>query len=251
MKGGKVVPTGYYLDELAVPAQALVAAGFDVVVATPTGSKPVMDAHSNTVKLFGDDELALKRALDWVNTYPSMLCPRALKSVVEEGLENYAGVYVPGGHAPMNDLMQDEHLGIILRHCHKNAKPTALLCHGPIAIVAAMENAKEFRAALIAGDKARAQEAAKGWCYAGYRMTVFSDPEEQWAEENFLKGEVEFSVQQALALGGGKVEVGGFFEPVVVKNAELITGQNPPADHKLAELLIEALGGAVKREHAA
>ena len=65
-------------------------------------------------------------------------------------------VFVPGGQAPVVDLMQDAELGEILRHVHAKSKPAALLCHGPIAVVAAMPCAREFRAALIAGDKPRA-----------------------------------------------------------------------------------------------
>src|SRR3546814_1427802 len=74
---------------------------------------------------------------------------------------------------------QDPDLGEILRHFHARAKPTALLCHGPIAVTAAMPHAREFRAALIAGDAAKAAEWARGWQYAGYRMTVFSATEEK------------------------------------------------------------------------
>ena len=52
----------------------------------------------------------------------------------------------------MIDLMQDPDLGEVLRHFHAEAKPTALLCHGPIAVTAAMPKAKAFRQALVQGD---------------------------------------------------------------------------------------------------
>ena len=58
--------------------------------------------------------------------------------------DGYAGVFVPGGQAPVVDLMQDPDVGEILRHFHQHSKPTALLCHGPIAVVAAMPHAREF-----------------------------------------------------------------------------------------------------------
>jgi hypothetical protein len=59
LKGGKVVPTGYFLDELAVPAQYLIANGYEVVVATPDGNTPAMDAKSNHVSLFRNDHTDL------------------------------------------------------------------------------------------------------------------------------------------------------------------------------------------------
>ena len=49
------------------------------------------------------------------------------------------------------------------RHFHANKKPTAFLCHGPIAMIAAMRNAREFGAALIAGDTTSASELDKDW----------------------------------------------------------------------------------------
>jgi putative intracellular protease/amidase len=41
---------------------------------------------------------------------------------------------VPGGHAPMQDLLADPALGRLLRAFHAEGKTTALVCHGPIAL---------------------------------------------------------------------------------------------------------------------
>ena len=71
---------------------------------------------------------------------------------------------------------------------HGTAKPTALLCHGPIAIASAIPKAQEFRAALVAGRPEEARRLAEGWQYAGYRMTIFSNDEEHYAEEHYMGG---------------------------------------------------------------
>jgi putative intracellular protease/amidase len=167
---------------------------------------------------------------------------RTLRSVIEEGLDNYAAVLVPGGQAPVVDLMQDPDLGVILRHFHERKKPTALLCHGPIATVAAMPHAREFRAALIAGDTGKAIEWGKGWQYAGYRMTVFSETEEKVIEDNILHAKLYFNMPDALQAAGGKVNNTKVdFEPNVIEDRELITGQNPRSDHLIGEKLVQAL----------
>jgi putative intracellular protease/amidase len=167
---------------------------------------------------------------------------RTLRSVIEEGLNNYTAVFVPGGQAPVVDLMQDREMGEILSHFHDRAKPTALLCHGPIALVAAMPHAREFRAALIAGDEEKAKEWAKGWQYAGYRMTIFSASEEKWVENDILHAKMYFNMPQALSVAGGDVSTGTVdFEPNVIVERELITGQNPRTDHPIAAKLVEAL----------
>ncbi len=143
---------------------------------------------------------------------------RTLRSVIDEGLENFIGVFVPGGQAPVVDLMQDPEVGEILRYFHIRQKPTAMLCHGPIATVAAMPAAREFRAALMAGDRARAAELAKGWQYAGYNMTIFSNSEEKWVENEILQAKMCFHVVDALEAGGNVITAAVDFAPNAIED---------------------------------
>jgi putative intracellular protease/amidase len=242
LKDGRTEAMGYYLNELAIPAQAAVDAGYEIVLATPTGEQPVVDQHSLAADHFGGSEDALQKALDFVATNSGMQNPRSIRSVINEGLDQYVGVFVPGGHPPMVDLMQDPDLGEVLRHFHEQSKPTALLCHGPIAVTAALPRAREFRQALVDGNMEAAKSAAEGWQYTGYRMTIFSNDEEHYVEENVMGGsKVPFYVASALEIAGGKVETKGVFEAHAVEDRELITGQNPPSDHRVADLLVKAL----------
>ncbi|WP_232495731.1 DJ-1/PfpI family protein [Novosphingobium kaempferiae] len=234
--------TGQYLNETVVPAMAVIEAGYEVVLATPNGTKPHIDEASDAVAHFENDEAAYARAKDFWANDPAMNDVRTLRSVIDGGLDQYAGVFVPGGQAPVVDLMQDADMGEILRHFHERAKPTALLCHGPIAVVAAMPNAPEFRAALIAGDAVKAAELAKGWQYAGYRMTVFSATEEKVVEDYILHAKMHFDMPTALGAAGGEVLTNPVdFEPNVIVDRELITGQNPRSDHPISARFVEAL----------
>jgi putative intracellular protease/amidase len=230
--------------------QAALDAGYQMVLATPNGTKPVMDPQSVVAAHFGGSEGAVRKALDFVSNHPAMQNPRSFRSVIEGGLENYAGFYVPGGHPPMIDLMQDPDLGAILRHAHSTAKPTALLCHGPIAMMAALPKAKEFRAALVAGRSEEARRLAEGWQYAGYRMTIFSNDEEHYAEEHYMGGgKVPFYVNDALKIAGGNVSITdkGIFQPFLVEDRELITGQNPPSDREMSVRFVKALDRATSQ----
>lgn len=250
LKDGRQEHIGYYLNELFIPVQAALDAGYQMVLATPNGTKPVMDPASATTAHFGGSEVVLRKALDFANTHPAMQSPRSLRSVIEEGLDKYVGFYVPGGHPPMVDLMQDPGLGEILRHAHSTATTTALLCHGPIAATAAMPKAKEFRAALVAGKPEEAKKLAEGWQYAGYRMTVFSNDEEHWAEEHLMGGgKAPFYVNDALKIAGGDVSISdkGIFHSFLIEDRELITGQNPPTDHAMAERFVKALDRATAK----
>jgi putative intracellular protease/amidase len=245
IQGGGTGPTGQYLNETVVPAMAVIDAGYEVVLATPNGTQPYIDPPSDSAAHFDGDEKAYRRARDFFDKDPSMTNVRTLRAIVDEGLDQYAAVFVPGGQGPVVDLMQDAELGKILRYFHERKKITALLCHGPIATLATLPDAKGYRAALIAGDKAKVAELGKGWQYAGYKMTVFTASEEIPIEEQFLHGKIYFTMPDALGAAGADVSRSAVdFEPYVVEDRELITGQNPRSDHPIAAKLIAALDRA-------
>jgi putative intracellular protease/amidase len=111
-----------------------------------------------------------------------------------------------------------------------------------------MPKSKEFRQAMVDGDAQAATAAAADWQYGGYQMTVFSDDEEIWAEENILDGEkVPFYPADALTAAGGNVETQAAFESHAVQDRELITGQNPYSDTAFTDLFIQALNRASSR----
>src|SRR5262249_44727784 len=251
VQGGGTGPTGNYLNETVVPAMAFVAAGYDLVLATPNGTKPHIDEGFGSVGRFVGEPAPYSRGKAFWTNDPAMNQVRTLRSVINDGLDGYASVFVPGGQAPVVDLMQDPDAGEILRHFHEHSKLTALLCHGPIALISAMPHAREFRAALIAGDENKAKEWAKGWQYAGYKMTIFSASEEKWVENDILHAKMYFNMPYALTTAGGQVTTGSVdFAPNVVVDRELITGQNPRSDHAIAAKLIEALADREKKAAA-
>lgn len=245
LRGGGSATIGQYLNETVVPTLALIDAGYDVVLATPDGTKPIIDAVSDTVDHFGGNQASYDRARTFFADAPEMNAVQTLRAVIEGGLDQFAGVFVPGGHAPAVDLMQDADAGTILRHFHAAGKPTALLCHGPVAVLAALPEAAAYRAALAAGDTEKATALGQDWIYAGYGMTVFSASEEKIAEQQLLGGALLFDMERALRTAGGNVSVTVTnFATNVVVDRELITGQNPASDHQLAAALVDALDRA-------
>jgi putative intracellular protease/amidase len=141
----------------------------------------------------------------------------------------------------MEDLLDDPDAGIVMRHFHETSKPTAVLCHGPISLLSALPDSKAFVAALAAGDVTGAQAKAKGWIYAGYKMTIFSTAEEQQREPLEIHGKVLFYPDFALKTAGGDVSVLAPWQSYVLHDRELISGQNPFSDQALLKLLLPAL----------
>src|SRR5215471_6655029 len=103
VQGGGTGPTGNYLNETVVPAMALSEAGYDLVIATPNGSKPHIDEASDSAVHFGGDQTAYSRAKAFWANDPSMNQVCTLRSVIKDGLDGYDALFVPGGQAPVVD----------------------------------------------------------------------------------------------------------------------------------------------------
>lgn len=244
LRDGKTYQTGYYLNEFVVPYRKLVEAGYEPVIANPNGDQPVMDANSNNAMFFGGDDAARAEALKYAESIEQLKRPKTLASVVAEGTEGYAGLFIPGGHAPMADLTTDKNLGKILVSFHSTGRPTGIICHGPIVLLSALPDPDAFVQSLIVND-GKANSLAQGWPYAGYRLTVFSTGEEQALEgPNGLGGYVQFYPVNALAEAGAHVDSVANWHSNVIVDRELVTGQQPMSAPAFAEALVEKLNAS-------
>lgn len=248
LKDGKVYTgAGYYLNELTVPVRALMKEGYEITFANPKGNTPQLDLHSAVPDFFGGSEAKLQDYLKFRDSLTGLKNPTPISDVVAAGLDQYDAVFVPGGHGPMIDLLDDPDAGTVMRHFHKMSKPTAVLCHGPISLLSALPTSKEFVAALAAGDVVGARAKAQGWIYSGYKMTIFSTPEEQQREPMEIGGKVLFYPDFALQTAGGDVSVIAPWKSYVIQDRELISGQNPFSDEALLKLLLPALNAKKQR----
>ncbi|CAH1385261.1 type 1 glutamine amidotransferase domain-containing protein [Candidatus Nitrotoga sp. M5] len=241
LQDGKTYPTGYYLNELTVPVRKLIDREYEVVFANPAGNAVAMDKRSDSADHFGNDRGVYESYRKFHDGLTGLKRPEKLSALIEKGLDRYAAVFFPGGHAPMVDLIQDADVAIVLNHFHRAGKPTAFICHGPIALVSTVKDPKAFVLALEKGLMQEASQLASGWPYAGYKMTIFSTAEEQVAEATGLGGKVRFYPDAALIAAGGKVELAKPWSPHVVKDRELITGQNPGSVGLFSEALVNAV----------
>jgi len=241
LRDGKTYTTGYYLNEFVVPYRKIVEAGFEPVIANPNGDLPAMDANSNNKMFFSGDDAARAEALKYAEGIEQLKHPKTLASVVAEGTRDYVGLFIPGGHAPMADLLKDRTLGKILLSFHETKRPTGIICHGPIALLSALPDPDAFVASMIAGD-GKASSLTKGWPYAGYRATIFSTGEEQALEgPNGLGGYVQYYPVNALAEAGARVESIANWHSNVVVDRELITGQQPMSAPEFGDVLVANL----------
>ncbi|MNV24951.1 Molecular chaperone Hsp31 and glyoxalase 3 [compost metagenome] len=243
LKDGKVFATGFYLNELLQPVKMLLDAGHSITFATPNGRVPTVDKTSIDKMYFNNDEVVLetyKHLLDQLKlTVPDQSAVISLARVEQIGYAHFDAVYIPGGHAPMQDLLHSRSLGRLLMDFHAHGKTTALVCHGPIALLSTLPDAQNFTRQL---QTAKPVNASADWIYAGYKMTVISNKEEEAAKGLLNGGEMKFYPQTALEKAGGLYSSNTEnWTPNVVVDRELITGQNPASATEVGKVLLGRL----------
>lgn len=242
LKDGKVFSTGFYLNELMQPVKLLLDAGHTVTFATPTGKAPTLDRSSDDKMYFNNDVAALqthKALLEQLKiTSPGESPVISLSRVEQVGYEHFDAIYIPGGHAPMQDLLHSQALGKLLNSFHQQGKTTALVCHGPIALLSTLTDPTAFTRQLETGKAT----TANNWTYAGYTFTVISNQEEEIAKGLLNGGAMKFYPQTALEKAGGVFSSNTApWASHVVVDRELVTGQNPASALAVGKTLVDRL----------
>ncbi|KAJ5467297.1 ThiJ/PfpI [Penicillium sp. IBT 31633x] len=224
---GKVVdqPSGFFLHELAKPLHKILAAGHEVTFASPKGLPPAPDPNSESLLAFASnfyERQQENQLIERMKRENGFNTPRPFHTISDDELTSFAAVFIPGGHAPLRDLGADADLGRILRYFHEENKPTAVICHGPYALLSTK----------LAGDGS--------FVYEGYNITSWSDAEEKMMEK-LWGGEVE-KVESALR-NEGAVMVEGVAEKAggTTLHRELVSGGNPLAANSLGDRFVRMI----------
>lgn len=209
-------PTGFWAEELAESHRVLRAAGHVVDVATPGGVRPTVDAASLD-ESGGVDPADSERFRAYLESIDGELSS-PLK-LAEVSVSDYDALYLPGGHGPMTDLVDDAEAGRLLKEADAQGKIIGALCHGVAALLSARDEDGSF-------------------AFAGRSMTGFSNAEE------LLGGTGEkspFFVETRLREEGAKITPAAPWSSEVVVDGNLITGQNPQSSVATAEQVVRAL----------
>lgn len=216
MKDGSEHPTGYWAEELVVSHQTLTEAGNTVHIATPGGKKPTVDQVSLAAESAGGEDRA-QGFRDYLEKIDSELAHPLVLADVD--LAAYDAVVMPGGHGPMADLYKDADLGRLLVAANRDGKVIAPFCHGPAGLLSATDDDGAF-------------------AFKGRRLTVFTNEEELGGGtgEN-----TPWLVEDALKEKGAVIENGAAWSSNVVRDGNLITGQNPQSSEDVAKEVLAAL----------
>ena len=205
--------TGFWLEEFAAPYYVFKDAGADVTLASPKGGQPPLDpksdapdAQTDATRRFKDDPAA-QAVL--ANTQP-------LSSVSGDGFD---AVFYPGGHGPLWDLAGDAASIALIESMAAAGKTVSAVCHAPGVL--------------------RGVHAKDGSLLVkGRKVTGFANTEEEAAQ---LTKVVPFLVEDMLVQSGGDYSKGPDWQPHVVIDGKLITGQNPASSEAVAHAVLKQL----------
>lgn len=205
--------TGLWLEEFAAPYYIFKDAGMKVTLASPKGGQVPLDpkshdpsAETEMIKRFNQDpeaQQALADTLPLENIHPDV----------------YDALFYPGGHGPLWDLAEDRASILCIETMYDQNKPVAAVCHGPGV----------FRHAHRNDGKPLVQ---------GKRVTGFANSEEEAVQ---LTNIVPFLVEDELKKCGGQYSKGPDWQPYVVVDGHLVTGQNPASSEDAAKAMMRML----------
>lgn len=205
--------TGFWLEEFAAPYYVFLDAGATLTLASPQGGQPPLDpksddpdAQTDATRRFRQDAEAQRRLAH-------------TRRLAEVQATDYDAVFYPGGHGPLWDLAEDPKSVALIETMLAAGKPVAAVCHAPGVL----------RHAKTADGKPLVQ---------GRQVTGFSNAEEAAVQ---LSAVVPFLVEDELVAAGGLYSKGADWQPHVVADGLLITGQNPASSVGVAEALLARL----------
>ncbi|UPV74557.1 DJ-1/PfpI family protein [Halorussus limi] len=220
-----VTEEGYWGEECVEPLRTLDAEGFDVTVATPSGSKPVLDETSVDTDnpLVAEETAERVREVHENDERLNDPIPLAAASA-----DDHDVVVFPGGHGTMWDVNQDVHARRLLSDSVEGDDGKALVvCHA-VGILGFARNADgEFIA-------------------DGRDVTGFPNAfEEDIVDDNDVMADgrkLPYWVEDEVKAAGGNWDAELDADASVTVDGDLITARGPASSSAAAATLLEELG---------
>lgn len=205
--------TGFWLEEFAAPYYVFKDAGADITLASPRGGQPPLDPKSDAPE-------AQTEATRRFKADPAAQAALAsTQKLAEVSAADFDAVFYPGGHGPLWDLAEDGSSIALIEATLGAGKPLAAVCHAP----AVLRHPKTADGAPVV---------------QGKTVTGFTNSEE---EAVGLTDVVPFRVEEMLKQNGGNYSKQADWQPHVVTDGLLITGQNPASSGPAAKALLAML----------
>ena len=213
--------TGIWLEEFAAPYYVFKDA-VGLVLASLKGGEPPIDPRS------GEPEAQTPATIRFKRDKEAQAAFAHTRKLAEISPTDFDAVFYPGGHGPLWDLAEDQNSIKLIETMYADGKPVSAVCHGP----AAFRHAKGPDGSPLVKGKS---------------VTSFSNSEEAAIG---LTHVVPFLVEDMLKANGGIFSKAEDWQPYVVIDGALITGQNPASAEGTAWLLLDRLVGRQEADAA-
>lgn len=205
--------TGTWFTELAAPYYILTEAGFEMVFASPDGGEAPIDLLSMKAPF------TTEYTERFLNDPVAMFAARNTRKLRNINYDTFDAVFIPGGYGLIWDLASDSHVIKLIQNFHQSERPIAMVCHAP---------------AILRDIKAPNGE----YLVKGVNLTGFKNDEDSEIE---LLHHLLFSLEDELKGRGANYISKPNWEPNVVEDGVLMTGQSPASAAPLAEALAKRL----------
>ncbi|MFZ6655303.1 type 1 glutamine amidotransferase domain-containing protein [Undibacterium sp. TJN19] len=209
--------TGFWLEEFATPYYVFEDAGAKITLVSPLGGQPPVDPKSDDA---ASQTEYTKRFKADIGAQAALAATRKLSEV---SASDFDALFYPGGHGPLWDLAEDASSIALIQDMLVAGKPVALVCHAP----GVLRHVKTPEGVSVV---------------AGKEVTGFSNTEEQ---EAGLVDVVPFLVEDMLRKNGGNYSQVANWQPYVLSDGLLITGQNPASSGPAAKALLDKFASPV------
>ena len=205
--------TGTWFQELAAPYYILTESGYEVVFASPKGGEAPIDLlsmkspfTSEYTDRFRNDPVALS----------ALKNTRKLRNI---DYDTFDAVFFPGGYGLLWDLASDSHTIKLIRDFYESNRPIVMVCHSPAILRDVKKSDGEY---LV----------------RGLSLTGFKNDEDSEIE---LQHHLLFFLEDELKRRGAQYMSKANWQPNVVIDGVLMTGQSPASALPLAEALRQRL----------
>ena len=201
---------GYEFSEVADPYFEFTNKGYTVDFASILGGAPPFVGYDASQKLSKDFKVG--------NGFKRLSFSHKLNDI---NIDAYDAIFFPGGLGPMTDMLTNPLVKNIIKKVYESGRVVGAVCHGPVALLnVKLSNGKNL--------------------LEGKRINSFTEAEEKI--DNHVLGDVlPFMLDAELTNQGAIFSNTTPFDPYVIADGNLVTGQNPASASGVAKEMINIL----------
>jgi len=201
---------GYEFSEVADPYLEFTKKGYTVDFASILGGSPPFVGYNSSQKT--------SKVFKESNSFQRLNFSHKLSDV---NVKAYDAIFFPGGLGLMTDMVHNPLVKKIIKEMYENDKIIGAVCHGPSALLNVI---------LSGGSN----------LLEGKKINSFTKAEED-IDKHILGDVIPFMLDEELIKQGAIFSQTTPFDPFVIADSNLITGQNPASASGVAVEMIKSL----------